>query len=656
MFFNRRRELERQLEEERARADAYEAIIRAVAAPMFTVDKDLTITYINDAALKVMGYSRDEVVGKMTCAQFARTPLCGTENCTIKNCMLTGQPITGETVAETRDGRKVPIKAACSPLLDKDGNPYGGMEVIIDQTEVMRAKWEIDNILKSIAAPMFTVDKELVITSVNDAALKVMGYSRDEVVGKMTCAQFARTPLCGTENCTIKNCMLTGQPITGETVAETRDGRKVPIKAACSPLLDKDGNPYGGMEVIIDISEVKRLQKEANDQREYLERQVAMLVEKLDAFSLGDLSIELTAERDDEIAKIIKSVNKVVNNLNGTVRVAERIAGGDLTAEVKVLSEKDSLGKALQTMIERLRSVVTEVQNAAVNVASGSQQLSAASEEMSQGATEQAAAAEEASSAMEEMAASINQNAANALQTEKIAIQAAEDANKSGAAVNETVEAMKQIAKKISIIEEIARQTDLLALNAAIEAARAGDHGKGFAVVAAEVRKLAERSQKAAAEISTLSSKSVVIAEDAGEMLAKLVPDIQHTAELVQEISAACKEQDSGADQINTALQQLDQVIQQNASASEEMASTAEELSAQAEQLQSAVAFFTVAEKGGRDIRPALAAPRPTTAVKSAARSAADRAAPSGIMLELDSSSRSEKHGDVDDGEFQQWR
>ena len=278
---------------------------------------------------------------------------------------------------------------------------------------------------------------------------------------------------------------------------------------------------------------------------------------------------------------------------------------------------------ALHAMIQKLNDVVSEVKSAADNVASGSQQLSSSAEQMSQGASQQAAAAEEASSSMEEMSSNIKQNADNAIQTEKIAAQSATVAQEGGKAVFQTVAAMKQIAGKISIIEEIARQTNLLALNAAIEAARAGEHGKGFAVVASEVRKLAERSQKAAAEISGLSSSSVEVAENAGEMLNKMVPDIQKTAELVQEISASCREQDSGAEQINKAIQQLDQVIQQNASASEEMSSTAEELSSQAEQLQSSIAFFkidwqatttkhtmerrTPARQGGRDLKHAKA-------------------------------------------------
>ncbi|MBF0224867.1 MAG: MCP four helix bundle domain-containing protein [Desulfobacterales bacterium] len=290
---------------------------------------------------------------------------------------------------------------------------------------------------------------------------------------------------------------------------------------------------------------------------------------------------------------IILSISKGVSSvIDATVAVSE----GDLTKDIQITS-KDEMGEILENMkkmILTIKDIVSDVKNASDNVASGSQELSATSEQMSQGATEQAASAEEVSSSMEEMASNIKQNADNAIQTEKIAIKSAEDAGSTGKAVSETVEAMKSIAEKISIIEEIARQTDLLALNAAIEAARAGEHGKGFAVVASEVRKLAERSQTAAAEISKLSKSSVDVADKAGKMLEKLVPDIKKTAELVQEISAASNEQNSGVEQINKAIQQLDQVIQQNASASEEMASTAEELSAQAEQLQSSISFFKI--------------------------------------------------------------
>ncbi|MDA8133337.1 MAG: methyl-accepting chemotaxis protein [Desulfobacteraceae bacterium] len=315
--------------------------------------------------------------------------------------------------------------------------------------------------------------------------------------------------------------------------------------------------------------------------------------------SKGILVDNIDTSGKDETGQLLKAMNKMIASLKDTVKVAEKMAQGDLNTKVTLLSDQDILGKSLNRMIEKLNSVVLDVKTAADNVASGSQELSATSEQMSQGATEQAAAAEEASSSMEEMAANIRQNADNAQQTETISMQAAEDAEKGGKAVEKTVEAMKQIAEKISIIEEIARQTNMLALNAAIEAARAGEHGKGFAVVADAVRKLAERSQTAAGEISMLSTSSVETAENAGEMLERIVPGIRKTAELVQEINAASSEQNTGADQINQALIQLDQVIQQNASASEEMSATSEELAAQAEQLKDIISFFRTRMKDG---------------------------------------------------------
>ena len=323
-------------------------------------------------------------------------------------------------------------------------------------------------------------------------------------------------------------------------------------------------------------------------------RPINVTASYVDRISKGDIPEKITDTYYGDFNETKNNLNLLIDAMNKATDIAKEIAGGNLLLDVKERSANDGLMQALSSMVQNLTRVVGDVKAAADNVTAGSQELSSTSEQMSQGASEQAASAEEASASMEEMSSNIRQNADNSLQTEKIAVKSAADANRSGQAVAKTVGAMKEIAAKISIIEEIARQTNLLALNAAIEAARAGEHGKGFAVVASEVRKLAERSQKAAGEIGDLSLSSVEVAENAGALLQKLVPDINKTAELVQEISAACKEQDTGAEQINKAIQQLDQVIQQNAGASEEMASTAEELASQAEQLQGTIAFFKI--------------------------------------------------------------
>ncbi|MGO7583999.1 HAMP domain-containing protein [Rhizobium leguminosarum] len=364
------------------------------------------------------------------------------------------------------------------------------------------------------------------------------------------------------------------------------------------------------------------------------------------AVATGDLNQKAEINSNDEIKDLVNTINVMTDNLRNTAEIANQIANGDLTVSPKPLSEKDMLGIALEQMVERLRGVVSDAAAAAENVSAGSQELSSSSEQVSQGATEQAASAEEASASMEEMAANIKQNADNASQTEKIARQSAKDAEASGEAVTRAVQAMRTIAEKIGIVQEIARQTDLLALNAAVEAARAGEHGKGFAVVASEVRKLAERSQSAAAEISSMSGDTVKAAQEAGDMLGRLVPDIRKTAELVSEISAACREQDVGASQINEAIQQLDKVTQQNAGASEQMSATSEELATQAEELQASIAFFKVDTAGNRQSRttaarmtvrgPAPAAGRKSTPKKPAANSVAgQQARAKGFALDL---------------------
>ncbi len=388
---------------------------------------------------------------------------------------------------------------------------------------------------------------------------------------------------------------------------------------------------------------------------------VRSLVDGLGRIAIGDLSVRVNVDARDEIGELSTAANNMAEALDAKARLAVQIGDGDLRHDVKLASDKDTLGLALQKMVVNLRDVVANVRGAAENVAAGSEEMTTTAQALSSGSAEQASSVEEVSASMEQSAASIQQNSENARETEKIAGKAAQDANVAGQSVAKTVQAMKDIAQRISIIEEIARQTDLLALNAAIEAARAGEHGKGFAVVASEVRKLAERSQTAAGEISKLSGSSVEIAESAGTMLAKLVPDIRKTADLVKEIAAGSEEQNSGAAQVNRAVQELDKVIQQNASASEEMASSSEELASQAEQLQSAIEFFKVTDDARRTVKlstrapltHAASAPKPhphTAPAKTPAprqqptpaggvpspRPPSRGAAPGGVMIELE--------------------
>ncbi|HEX8704562.1 MAG TPA: methyl-accepting chemotaxis protein [Myxococcaceae bacterium] len=296
----------------------------------------------------------------------------------------------------------------------------------------------------------------------------------------------------------------------------------------------------------------------------------------------------------------------ITRSIAQAVKVADRIAGGDLTVEAEGATQDEAgrLLTAMATMSQQLARTISEVREGASAVASAAGHVSASSQHLARGTSEQASNLEETTASLEEMSSIIRENSENSRQMEQMALKGVKDATEGGRAVKETVEAMGAIAGKISIIEEIAYQTNLLALNAAIEAARAGEHGRGFAVVATEVRKLAERSQAAAREISSLATHSVKVAERSGALLNELVPSIRKTAELVQEVVAASAEQASGVTQMNRAMGQVDQVTQRNASSAEELASTAEELSAQAETLQQLMSFFRLEATGERVPRP----------------------------------------------------
>ena len=377
-----------------------------------------------------------------------------------------------------------------------------------------------------------------------------------------------------------------------------------------------------------------------------------MAAEYVERISKGDIPAKITDEYKGDFNKIKNNINQLIDAMNAVTHMAHEIAQGNLMIKVEKRSERDELMIALANMVEDLTKIAGNLQDAAEYVAGGSEQISSGSQQMSQGATEASASVEEISSSMEQMTSTVSQNADNARETAAIAEKASRDAQEGGASVMDTVKAMKAIAEKIGIIEDIARQTNMLSLNAAIEAARAGDAGKGFAVVAAEVRKLAERSQTAAKEIIGLSSTSVDVAEKAGKLIEDIVPGIQKTAELVQEINASSAEQADGIKQVTKAIEQLDQVVQQNASATEEMSSTSEELAAQAEQLREAAAFFRIetlrdrnggAPRKNRERTPGNARTPKASRGVSGKRSGVS---PGGIQLDM---------GDAEDSEFERY-
>ncbi|HET9285258.1 MAG TPA: methyl-accepting chemotaxis protein [Candidatus Angelobacter sp.] len=303
-------------------------------------------------------------------------------------------------------------------------------------------------------------------------------------------------------------------------------------------------------------------------------------------------------------------IRSITGRVDLIVTRFEDLSRGDLTKRVPSggTDEISRIGAAFNALVEKLEGIISNVRSGSNSVASAARQVASSSLTLSQGTSEQAASAEETTSSLEEMSASIQQNSENSRQMEQVALKGANEAEESSQAVIQTRDAMKSITQKIEIVDDIAYQTNLLALNAAIEAARAGEHGRGFAVVATEVRKLAERSQAAAKEISSLATNSVQVAEHSGKLLDELVPSIKRTAELVQEVAAASREQSAGVGQINKAMAQVDRVTQRNASAAEELSSTAEELAAQSQALLEIMNYFKVSD--GDSVAP-FAAQRP---------------------------------------------
>ena len=543
-------------------------------APVMVIDKEYGIQYMNKAGAGVLGQSKEQLRGSKCYNQF-KTSDCRTSNCACCRAMQEGTEVNRETDAHPA-GLDLEIAYTGIPLKDREGKVIGAYELVTDQTAIKNAA----RVAKKVA------DYQ-----------EVEAHKLTEALGMMAEGNLDFTMDVGEGDSDTSDVKDVFETIAGG-VNRSVDAIKALVKDAnMLSIAAVDGKLNTRADADKHKGDYREIVQGVNETLDAVIGPLNVAAEYVDRISKGDMPEKIVKEYRGDFNLIKNNLNVLIDALNNVTDMAEEIAGGNLMVNIRERSGKDRLMQELGRMVHGLQDIVKQVKMASDNVATGSAELSASSSQISQGATEQAASAEEASSSMEEMAANIRQNSDNATQTERIAIKAAEDAKEGGAAVEKTVDAMKDIAGKISIIEEIARQTNMLALNAAIEAARAGEHGKGFAVVAAEVRKLAERSQGAAREISELSSSSVEIAERAGNLFTQIIPDIQKTAELVQEISAASNEQNAGAEQINKAIQELDQVIQQNAGASEEMASTSEELSSQAEQLQDTISFFKIDDR-----------------------------------------------------------
>jgi methyl-accepting chemotaxis protein len=503
------------------------------------------------------------------------------------------------------------------------------LDVVVD-----KVFW-YEQMLDSIPFPISVTDMDMNWTFFNKPAESITGLSREKMLGKQ-CNNW-NADICKTERCGVH--LLRKGTLTSNF---KQPGLDKYFQVDSTYLTNKKGERIGHIEIVQDITqkekvaiynskEVDRLAQNLkklafgemncdtviSEADEYTKNEYNNfnlinnnLKSLIDVFNQiiyssekiadGDLNVSLEQRSDNDI--LIISLNKLINAFTKIKEVSQKIANGDLTVEVQKRSDKDEIFIALEQMRQKLEEVIGTITLSSQGISSASGDISNTSQSLSQSASEQASSLEEIASSMEEMVSNIEQNASNAVETEKIALKASDGILTSSKNVEMTTNAMKQIAEKIAIINDIAFQTNILALNAAIEAARAGEHGKGFAVVAAEVRKLAEKTQIAAAQINEVSKDSIEVATKANEFLSDIVPDIQKTAKLVQEISSASLEQRRGAEQINKAINQLNDVAQQNASASEEMATSAEEMNSQAYQLIDVVSFFKTKNSSNQKI------------------------------------------------------
>jgi len=520
----------------------------------------------NEAFLSLMAYELHEIHGKHHRIFVESKEAQGEAYRAFWQKLNEGHFQAGEFKRLTRDGREVWIQGAYNPVFSRSGKVTRIIKCAIDITEQKTISSEFSGQMAAVNRAQAKIEFNLdgTIITANDAFLNTVGYSLPEIQGAHH-RMFVDVKYAASEEYRqFWSRLNQGQFEQAEYQRIGKGGRIVWLQATYNPIFDLNGKPYKVVKFATDIT----LKKTA----------INAIAQSLDQLEKGFLNTRVIGEFDAEF-------NIIRDNLNSAVA--------------------------------RLEESMSNILAAADASEAAAGQINSAAQSLSQGATEAAASVEETSASLEEMVATIAQNTENSASTSEIASDAALKATEGGDAVAETVKVMQEISQKIELVEEIAYQTNLLALNAAIEAARAGEHGRGFAVVASEVRELAERSRQAAQEIGGLSNRSVLVSEKAGNLLKIIVPVIQKTAELVQEVNAASQQQQTGVGQIQISMRQLDTVTQTNASSAEELASTAEELNAQAVSLQDVVQFFTIGETAASKKADAPNAALPETRSKA---------------------------------------
>ncbi len=560
------------------------------------------IVDINEKFCEVAQYTREELIGQNH--NIVRHPDMPKEAFKLMwQTIGRGDIFTAPVKNKRKDGTPYYVNAAIGPVMGDNGKPMKYIGIRYDLTEETYLRLEAEGIANAIneSFAFAKMSKSGKILDVNDTYLTLLGYTKEEVVGKdhqnLIDYKYRNSELY--DNFWAN--LLNGIPQKDVFRFESKSGETVWLQSVYSVVKDDMGRIEKVIQVATDVTQ--------STNAAYLTKKTAKEVLRvLNSIGKGDYTKRFEIETTDELKEIGTSLNKTIDILinqsedqkdtniaaKEVERVIRSLEQGDLTQRfsVELDGELKEMGDALNKTIDTLAKLLGQVKENAIEIASAGDKLSEISQQLSQGASGQAMSVEDISSSMEVMTANIQQNTSNSRETEKIATKASSEITASKESVEETVNSMKVIAGKIGIIGEISRQTNLLALNAAVEAARAGEHGRGFSVVAAEVRKLAERSQAAANEINDVSSKSVYIAQKSGEMLNKIVPDIQRTSDLVHEITASSIEQSSGSEQVNKAIQDLNFVVQENASSAQEMASSASFLSQKANDLNKAVELF----------------------------------------------------------------